>query len=422
MKKLIIASLVTASLGATAAEFHDRDRAFIDNAANHMITVDNWDTAENSASTFPHAYKFAYGHTIKAGGVAPEDIKKGKPLDLSQIMVSDIGGEMPLNTYLRDRMKNHSMVVLKDGVMVHDHYWNGTKEGDTHLMMSVTKSFTSILAAIAVDNGLLDMDKMAVDYLPELTGTAWESATVQEIADMRTSLKIEALPGSSWDSRMVDSQGYYSDEKAAPYPNGINDYFPFITETVEPMGKKYTYQCVNTEVLGKIVEAATGKQIPDLLETQIWQKVGVENDAEIMASANGGVMASGGLNASTKDLARVGKVILNEGKNYKGEQIIPKAFIDSTYEGNDEVRKAWAVGKEAALADGWYMNQFRVLHVGEYKVMAMIGIHGQVMVADLESNTVIAMNGGYPMTETPRMAQGIFHKTIPAILDAVKAL
>ncbi|EAS43076.1 hypothetical protein C9J48_13365 [Photobacterium profundum] len=217
------------------------------------------------------------------------------------------------------------MVVLKNGVMVHEHYWNGTKEGDTHLMMSVTKSFTSILAAIAVDNGLLDMNKLTTEYLPEL------------------------------------------------------------------------------------------------LETQIWQKIGVENDAEMMASANGGVMASGGLNASTKDLARVGKVILNEGKNYKGEQVIPKAFIDNIYEGNDKVRAAWSLGKEAALADGWYMNQFRILYVGDYKVMAMVGIHGQIMVADLESNTVIAMNGGYPMTETPRVVQGIFHKTIPAILDAVRA-
>ncbi|WP_394388909.1 serine hydrolase domain-containing protein [Shewanella woodyi] len=416
MKKSIVALTVLLAFGATAAEFQKRDNVFIENAANHAITIYDWDNAENSASTFPHAYKFTHSYKLNTSGVLPQ---KFKPVDLglSSLVVSDIEGDINLETFLRERLKNHSLVVIKGEKILHEHYWNNMTQRSTHLDMSVTKSFTSLAAQKAVDAGKLDMSKKVIDYLPELKGTAWETATVQEVSDMRTSVIQQVSAHKSWDDRMTISQSYNSDTGLKDYPNGVSDYFPLVTEFNYSMGETYTYQCVNTEVLGKIVEKVTGENLADIIEV-IFQDVGAENDAYLMSDHAGGAVASGGLNAGTKDLARVGAMLLNDGKNYQGKQVISPAFIDSLFDGNELVRSAWAKGKEAALADGWYKDQFRLLNVDGHEILAMVGIHGQVVAMERSTGTVIAMNGGYPQTETPRMAISIFHKAIPAILKA----
>ncbi|CAG23811.1 serine hydrolase domain-containing protein [Photobacterium profundum] len=427
MKKQALAALIalSVSIPAMAATFNSPDKVFIKASAAHAITVENWDSGENAASTFTNAYKFTNSYRIshgllgaKADVVMPEALQRNMSVDLSTIMIDDLDGKMPLTTFLRDRLKNHSMVVLKNNHLVHQHFWNNMDENSTHLDMSVTKSYTSMLAAIAVSEGKLDMSKPVTDYLPELNNTGWSKATVQEVADMRTSLKMTPTKGKSWDDRMTGAQGYNGD-LSKTYPNGVADYFKFVTSVTEPMGSKYMYQCANTEVLGKIVEAATGERLADLLESEIWQKVGMENDAFLMSDPSGYPMASGGLNATTRDLARTGRMILNNGKNYLGEQVVPKQFIDNLFAGNDTVRSAWSKGKESALADGWYKDQFRLLNVGGHNILAMVGIHGQVVAMHKETGIVIAMNGGYPMTETPRMAISLFHKVIPAIIDAI---
>ena len=85
------------------------------------------------------------------------------------------------------------------------------------------------------------------------------------------------------------------------------------------------------------------------------------------------------------------------------------------------MRSAWKLGKEAALAsDGWYKDQYRILNIQGHKILAMVGIHGQILAMEKKSGVVIAMNGGYPQTETPRMANLIFYQIIPAILDELK--
>ncbi|GAB2658743.1 serine hydrolase domain-containing protein [Vibrio panuliri] len=417
LKSLSLAFLLSGSFVANAATFHQPDQAFLEAATASGLPVELWDSAEYAASSFPNAYKFTPSYEIEKSGVAPEQFKTDKALDFSQIMVPAIDGEMSLNDFLRDRVKNHSMVVLKGDNLLHEHYWNGMDETSTHLDMSVTKSFTAMLAGIAAAQGKLDMSKPVTDYLPELKGSAWDGATVQETADMRTNVIQEVQKHKSWDTRMTDAQGWNGDHSDT-YPNGIKDYMPMVKDVATPMGSKYAYQCINTEVLGKVVEAATGEKLADLLEKQIWGKVGMANNAHYQADYAGNPVASGGLNAATKDLARVGRMLMNQGKNYQGEQVVPAEFIANILEGNAEVRSAWLKGKESALADGWYKDQFRTLDLNGRKVMAMVGIHGQVVAMDHQTGTVVAMNGGYPQTETPRMAIAIFHKVLPAIFAA----
>ncbi|GIU36318.1 beta-lactamase family protein [Shewanella schlegeliana] len=427
MKKSIshsVIGLFFAGLCSTthAVEFKSTNADFINQAATFGVTQDNWDDAANAAATFPNAYQFTSHMQIVPTIKSWKQEWNYAPINLLELSASDLDGEHRLEVLLRDRLKNHSMVVLNRGKLVHQHFFNGYDLNQTHLQMSVTKSFTAMLAAISVAEGKLDMSQPIVSYLPELIDSGFEDATVQEVADMRSGIGVKFTQGKLWDDRMTEAQDWNGDSK---YPNmrSIMDYAKLL-DNHRPIGKVYDYLDINTELLGKVVEKVQGKPLAAVFAEKLWHKIDAENPARWMANRNGEVVASGGLNITTRDLARIGQVIVNGGKNFAGEQVLPVAFIESLIQGNDKVRHAWRQGKEFKLAKGWYQDQFRVLHIangkGEtYKVLAMVGIHGQILALDLESQTVIAMNSGFGDMEPPRMALMVFKQIIPAILDAM---
>ncbi len=394
------------------------DADFLEQVSEFGVTQQNWDSPEYVALTFPNAYKFTRHYQIsREDTVAPEVWQEDGPqLDLSTVAASDADGLHDLETLLRDRVKNHTMVILKGDRLLHQHFWNGMNAESTHLDMSVTKSFTSTLAGIAVAEGKLDKSQPIEAYLPEYRGTAFEGVSVQDAADMISGLDIPTPEFLSWDPRLTESQEWNGVNDSGL--SGVQDYLVTLDSRKYEPGEHYQYQDPNTEILGLVTEAAIGVGLQDYLEEKIWSKLGMEQDAFWMADPAGFVVSSGGLNMTTRDLARVGRMFLNNGQNYLGEQIVPQDFIDAIWAGNNRVRAAWAVGKEAALApDGWYKDQIRVLNIGGHQFMAFVGIHGQVLVLEKATDTAIAMNGGYPQTETERMNTLIFLEIIPALLD-----
>ena len=422
-KTIALAIFLTSAVCANATTFEQPDQDFIESASSIGMTGENWDTPEFVASAMPHVYKFSHSYTLRRGDYVRELKKSKRPLDLERVMVQEFDGPVSAKDFLMNRMQNHNAVIITDGEILHEHYGNGLDEFSTHLDMSVSKSFTAMAAAIAVGKGLLNWEDRAIEHVPELEGTAFETATVQEISDMRTAVVL--APGTTekyWDTRLSEAQGYYGQEKSKAYPNGTMDFFPLITERQDyAMGEKYDYQDVNSELLGLIVDRASGESFTTILEQDLLQKAGIAADAHFMSDKKGLAMGSTGMNMATKDLARVGLLFLNEGRNEKGEQVLPAKFVSDLWEGNDTVRSAWLKGKESALADGYYKDQFRVLEVGGYRVLAMVGVNGQMCAMNRETNTVIALNGAYPMAETPRFAVMQFHQFIPAILDATSA-
>lgn len=414
---------MTVSAAAVSADLLPPDAGFLEQVAAFGITQENWDSGEFAAVTFPQAYRFTRHYEISAGDdVAPEEWQdENGTIDLLALSARDADGVHDLQTILRDRLLNHAMVVLKDDRLLHQHFWDGMTPASTHLDMSVTKSFTATLAGIAAAEGLLDMSKPVEHYLPEYAATAFGGVSVQDVADMNSGLDIPTPPFMSWDPKFTQSQEWNGPNDSGL--SGINEYLLTLADRKYEPGTHYQYQDPNTELLGLVTERVTGTGLAAFMQERLWSRLGVEGNAYWMADPRGYTVASGGLNMRTRDLARVGRMFLNDGKNHLGEQIVPKSFLAAIWKGNDRVRAAWSVGKEAALAsDGWYKDQIRILNIKGHKMMVFIGIHGQVLVMEKETGTIIAMNGGYPQTETVRMNTLLFLEVVPALLDATSAL
>ncbi|OJJ13600.1 MULTISPECIES: serine hydrolase [unclassified Roseibium] len=420
---IVVLAVVSIGLPALADDLMPPDQTFLEQAGRFGISQENWDSGEFAAVTFPEAYKFTRHYVIEPGdAVAPEVwVDARGALKLDGLVARDADGEHSLDTLLRDRLLNHSMVVLQGNRLLHQHFWNGMTAASTHLDMSVTKSFTASLAGIAVSEGLLDMSRPVEAYLPDFIGTAFEGVSVQDVADMNSGLDIPTPPFMSWDPGLTQSQEWNGPNDSGLF--GIDTYLKTISARKFEPGTHYQYQDPNTEMLGLITNAVTGTGLADYFQEKIWSRLGAEGPAFWMADPAGYPVASGGLNLRTRDLAHFGRLFLNGGRNHLGEQVVPEPFIEAIWNGNDRVRAAWKTGKEAALApNGWYKDQIRVLNIKGHKIMVFVGIHGQVLVMDRQNDAVIAMNGGYPQTETWRMNTLLFDQIVPAILEAVQRL
>lgn len=422
MKKTVLAlTLALSSFNyAFANEVHSADLPFIESISHLGINQTNWDSGHAAKLLMKNAYKMTPYVQLETKGKNYQEFGKAKGLDLTQIQSFDFDGDHNAEIIARDRLNIESMVITKNGQLIDSFYWNGTSESSTHLQMSVSKSFTAITASILAAEGKIDMSKPVTHYLPELIGSGFEQATVQQVADMRSGIKINFSEGKLWDDRMTNVQEW-NGKNNYPHLTSILDFASLVDhQQNEVVGTHYNYQCINTEVLGKVIEKASKKPLSKVIEERLWSKVGFKHPAKWQSNSDGELVASGGLNATTADVARMMDVLVNEGKNYKGEQVVPKDFIENILKGNDEVKQAWANGKESKLADdAWYKDQIRVFNIEGHTFLAFVGIHGQLTIGEPATKTVIAMNAAQDERESPRSVLMTFFGLVPALLDAV---
>ncbi len=108
---------------------------------------------------------------------------------------------------------------------------------------------------------------------------------------------------------------------------GSQDEFAATLENERPSGTYNKYVSIDTHILGMIIVKATGKSLTDYLEEKIWKPTGSEYDAYWLADTYGMEQANGGLNATLRDFAKLGRLYLNKG-NWEGNQIVSANWIE----------------------------------------------------------------------------------------------
>lgn len=418
---------VSLALAATTAlaspvTFHKEDQDILKQFAPFGITLQNWDANEYSSMNLIEAQRFSDYALIERSENPRTFEASEKSLDMTAVNVPDLDGiEIPLYDFMRDRMHNRSMVVLQDGKLVHEHYWSGTNPDTKHFTMSAGKSITSTLMGIAEGQGFLSFDDPAEKFYPELMGTVLEGVPLQYISDMRSGFGLidetENGYGDDWDQSMGHAMAYYGSE---PYKwSAITEYAPHLKNSSYEPGKKFEYRSFNPEVLSMVTQRAVGDHWTQYFYDQLWNKGQFTSDVTIMVDRKQDVIGSGALTMTTRDFANMGDIWVHDGKSQNGTQVVPAEWLNAVWEGNDEVRETWLKGKEAGLAEGFYKDQFRVLSLGGKDWLIAVGVNGQIVAAERESKTVIAMFSNYNEPTTTRMALGFFQIAIPAIEAAI---
>ena len=284
-------------------------------------------------------------------------------------------------------------VVLCQGIVVTERYGEGALSHEPHLLMSVTKSFTGSLTGILVERGLLSPDDLVTDIIPEVSGSAYDGARVRNVLDMTV--------GMRYDEDYDNPEGEIAELDAAcgwrpaieGAPDNLRDYIRTM-RPAGPHGQMFHYVSTNTDLLGWMLERASGTDFATLLSREVWQPMGAGDDAYITLDRLGAPQTDGGLCVTTRDLARFGQLHLQNGV-IDGRRIIPESWIRDLRDKGDS--DAWDRGSFADMMPGHhYRSAWYTDRRDPHRPFFGIGIHGQMLFVDPVSAVVCARHSSHP--------------------------
>ena len=314
-----------------------------------------------------------------------------KEKDLSEIPYVGVGGKQHTVKDMLDSNLTDAFLVLHDGKIIAEQYHNHMQRSSVHLVNSVTKTYTGMLAGILVAEGTIDLDAKVTHYIDEFSNNALSEATVTQVLDMTAGVAFSEHYASLNDDFWQETAtiGWRPDLESPDSPKTLFEYALRRTEMEGDDGHAFHYRTLLTNVIAMIIERASGQPVPDLLESKIWQKLGCETDGALVVDPSGFPYMGAGLSASTRDLARFGEVLRNKGA-YNGHQVIPESWVQSTMNGSDHLRQLFADSDYSEVISGGHYSNQTWAHQ-EMGILMCIGIHGQVIVANQNSGAVVVV-------------------------------
>ncbi len=314
--------------------------------------------------------------------------------DLGNVAITTLDGKaITLNDALQLTYTD-GIVVLHKGKVIYEKYFGEGSPQQPHIAFSVTKSFVGTLAAVLAANGKLDPAAPVTKYVPELKDGAYGDATVRQVMDMTIGVKYS----ENYSDPKAEVFDYARAGGMMPLPPGYDgprSFYDFLIKLQKEgaHGDAFAYKTSNAEVLAWIVKRASNQSLAALLSSEIWSKLGAEQDGYFMVDSVGTESGGGGYNTVLRDLARFGEMMRNKGK-YNGQQIIPEAAVADITQGGkkDDFAKAGY-----ALLKGWsYRDMWWITH-NEHNAYTARGIYGQSIYVDPTAEMVVARYASHPM-------------------------
>jgi CubicO group peptidase (beta-lactamase class C family) len=269
------------------------------------------------------------------------------------------------------------LLIVKDGQIVLEKYFQGNGPSTRWMSMSVVKSMTAVLIGAAIHDGHIgSIDDPIVRYLPRFKGSAYDGVTVRHLLQMTS--------GVVWNETYTDrgsDRRRMLEAQIDQQPGAILELMATLPRAAAP-GTRWNYSTGETQVAGALVRAATGRPVADYLSEKIWSRAGMESDATWWLESPDGLEVGGsGLSATLRDYARFGLLLLDDGV-IDGERILPEGWVR-------EAGTPKMVSGEKV--DYGYM--LWPLHDNSY---AAIGIFGQFVFVDPDKKLVVAIWSAQP--------------------------
>lgn len=346
-----------------------------------------------------HLREFLPTEEISRGTGAPVPLKYPSPAAFAELRAqidnltfTPIAGDAPM-TWEESLYANYTdgIMVLHKGEVVYERYFGCLDEGGKHAAMSMTKSVTGLLAQILVTEGKLDETKLVRDIIPEVTDSAFGSATVRQVMDMTTGVKYS----EDYSDPNADIWVYSAAASPLPKPEGYsgpNGYWEYLAQ-VQPDGNHgdaFHYKTINSDMLGWIVSRTAGKSMTELASERLWRRMGAEQDAYQTVDGKGVPFAGGGISLGLHDAARLGQLMLNKGE-INGERLFPAEVSERIAQGGDPSK----FSGYATIPNGSYTSQWWVFH-NDHGAFAARGVHGQTIYVDPAADMVLVRFASFP--------------------------
>ena len=214
----------------------------------------------------------------------------------------------------------HALVIVRKGYLITDEYFAGWTADSIHTEQSVTKSVASLLTGIAIARGdIRSVDQPLVELLNRYAPIAAlddrkRALTVRDLLTMRT--------GMDW------NEDQYPGSPLETLNNLRTDWLRFVVDWPmrEQPGTRWQYNSGGVIALGGAIGVAGGMNTADYARTHLFRPIGIEGDKWYRGFPDALPHTGGGLFLSTRDLARVGYLVLRRGR-WNTTQIVTDSWI-----------------------------------------------------------------------------------------------
>jgi CubicO group peptidase (beta-lactamase class C family) len=248
-----------------------------------------------------------------------------------------------------------AFIVLQHGNIIVEHYYNGYNRDSITTSFSMAKSVVSALLGIAIhDKKIASVDEPITRYLPELLKNDRRFARIKlrHLLEMRSGILFDDSEGSPWSDAAI----FYLTPDLHAKITGL--------KIQRAPDQAYHYSSGDTQLLGLVIQRATGVPLPTYLQQKIWQPMGAAYDASwsLDSSEHRTPKAFCCLNARAIDFARFGQMYLNNGK-INGHQIVPAEWIKASTEvhehGTNDVASRWNIENIDEMGTAYYTWYWR---------------------------------------------------------------
>jgi len=297
-----------------------------------------------------------------------------------------------------------AFVVLHRGEIVHETY-PGVFAGPRSRMQlfSISKSVTSMLIGIALADGAIGSVKDRVtDYRPDFRGTAFEESTLAELLDMTSGVGDAEV----WD---VPDSGIKRFEQAI-MGGDVAEVIRAAPRRAAP-GERFNYSTFDAQILGWVLEAATGRSLATYAAERLWNQIGADRDAYFWLTRTRPrtAIGAGSFNATARDVARLGLLMANDGV-VAGQQVVPREWVRRS-RGSDLPHLAVGALGPSGYHHYGYANQWWTLGESSFNAFTGLGVHGQYLFVDPTADIVIVKCSAWPTQDDERRD----HETITAL-------
>ncbi len=291
----------------------------------------------------------------------------------------------------------HSVLVMRGGRLVFERYLRGDDEvpghvfgrrvvniafaADTlHDIKSATKSITSLAFGIALDRGLIGrLNQPIFDFFPELS-----DLRTPEKDKMLLSNVLTMSMGLKWEEATPETGNFHNDERRM-YTTWDPCRYVLGLPVTAPAGEVFFYNSGALMLLSEVLRKATKQPLDEFVREALFQPLGITSFE--WGHYRGYTDAGGGLRLRTRDMARIGQLVL-AGGNWNGRQIVSKAWIDAS--------TAWRLKADEYQSYGylWWLGSVRA---GKRVVtwIGALGRGGQTIRIVPELNLIVAVTAGY---------------------------
>lgn len=328
----------------------------------------DFDNKCNRVGTFrAFSEVFPTGRVLKAGMTRQLKIQTDLTSDETKLVkaASNLTASFPAT----------SIVVWKDDAIIYEAYQYGTKPTDRLNSFSVGKSIVGQLVGIAIAEGKISsLSDTVAKYLPQTSGTGWEQVTIFDLVTMQSGVAYQ---------KNVDLEILYENKTA------LSELLKHSKRQKKP-GSEFFYNEFNTLALVEILEKVYGQPITKITSQKIWSKIGAQKDAQIVSNQQGDYLPHGFFNATARDYLRLGLIVMNEGRNHIGQQVIPEVWNSETL-GRGKLKTVCPF-KRGCAGKGWGYTYHSWL-LPNSNSAGFMGMYGQGIIINPDTRTVIVVTG-----------------------------